>query len=78
MRYYRHVAKLRFSFAFLFTSFPDPAGACLEDGTGGAVLKVLAAVLVGGVFFYNHFRNRINTFVSSLFSRGAKGGRTED
>ena len=77
MRYCRYVSKLRFSFAFLFAPFPDPASACLEDGTGGAVLKVLAAVLVGGVFFYNHFRNRINTFVSKLFSRRARGGGPE-
>jgi cytochrome b len=66
------------AYAFLYLPFPDTAGACIEEGIGSAVLKVLAAVLVGGVFMYNHFRNRINIFVNKLLSREEKREGAED
>ena len=78
MIFSKHSGKHFLIFAFLLMPSPDTAGACLDQGTGSAVLKVLAAVLVGGVFFYNHFRNRINTLLSNLFSKGKGKERIED
>jgi len=53
----------------LAASVSDPASDC---GTAGTVLKVLAAVLVSGVFVYNHFRGRIRGFLGGLTSRGRR------
>jgi hypothetical protein len=66
------------AYAFIYLPLPDTADACIEEGTGSAVLKVLAAVLVGGVFVYNHFRNRIHTFVNKLLSSEEKREGAED
>ncbi len=54
----------------LLAGVSDPASGC---GTTGTVLKVLAAVLVSGVFLYNHFRGRIRGFLGGLASRGRRG-----
>lgn len=63
--------------AFFLLTFPSTPDACLDQGTGSTILKVLAAVLVAGVFLYNHFRNQIKT-LPNLFSRGRKHKRAED
>ncbi len=76
-RYTRMIAPY-VAYAFVYLPFPDAADACIDQGTGSAVLKVLAAVLVGGVFMYNHFRNRINIFINKLFSREEKREGAED
>jgi len=55
--------------AFLYSTFPSTTDASLDQGTGGAILKVAVAVLVGGVFVYSHFRDRIHAFVRNLLSR---------
>jgi hypothetical protein len=55
--------------AFFYSTFPSTTDASLEQGTGGAILKVAVAVLVGGVFVYSHFRDRIHAFVRNLLSR---------
>ena len=78
MKRLARLTALPIAYAFLYLPFPDAADACIEEGIGSAVLKVLAAVLVGGVFMYNHFRNRINTFVNKLFSREEKPEGAED
>ena len=78
MKRFARLIELPAAYAFLYLPFPDAADACIDQGTGSAVLKVLAAVLVGGVFMYNHFRNRINTFVNKLLSRGDKREGAED
>jgi len=54
----------------LLAAVSDPASDC---GTTSTVLKVLAAVLVSGVFLYNHFRGRIRGFLGGLVSRGRRG-----
>jgi hypothetical protein len=64
--------------AFFYPTFPTATDASLDQGTGGAILKVAVAVLVGGVFLYNHFRDRINTFYRNLVSRGENRERAED
>ena len=78
MKWLEYLTKPLILSGFLLLPFPDTTGACIDQGTGSAILKVGAAVLVGGVFFYNHFRNRINAFVSNLLSRGGKRDGTED
>ena len=64
--------------AFFCLAFPETADGCLDQGTGSAILKVAVAVLVGGVFLYNHFRDRIKTFYRNLVSRGENRERAED
>ncbi len=58
--------------ALLFVGFPVAADAGSDPGIGNAVLKVSAAVLVSGVFVYNHFRGRVRGFLSGLISRGRR------
>jgi len=53
-------------------TFPETVDACIDQSTGSAVLKVLTAVLVGGLFAYNHFKSRINNLVKQLFTKGKK------
>jgi hypothetical protein len=74
---FSRLTALPIAYAFLYLPFPDTADACIDQGTGSAVLKVLAAVLVAGVFLYNHFRNQIKTLPNS-FSRGRKHEKAED
>ena len=56
--------------ALLLAGVPEAASAGADPGTANAVLKVGAAVLVSGVFLYNHFRDRIKGFIRRLVSRG--------
>ena len=74
---FARLTALPVAYAFFYLPFPETANACIEEGIGSAVLKVLAAVLVGGVFMYNHFRNQIKT-LPNLFSRGRKREKAED
>ena len=78
MKRLAHLIALPVSYAFLYLPSPDAADACIEEGIGSAVLKVLAAVLVGGVFVYNHFRSRIHTFVNKLLSKEKRREGIED
>ena len=55
--------------AVVYVTSPETADAGFNEGTGGAALKVIVAVLVGGLFAYNHYKSRINTFIRNLFSR---------
>ena len=52
--------------ALLLIGTPEAASAGAEPGIANAVLKVGAAVLVSGVFLYNHFRHRIRGLISRL------------
>ena len=63
---------------FFHSNLPSTTDACLDQGTGSTILKVAVAVLVGGVFLYNHFRDSIKTFYSNLVSRGEKREGAED
>ena len=58
--------------AIICFTFPETADACIDQSTGSTVLKVLTAVLVGGLFAYNHFKIRINALVKRLLAREAK------
>ena len=58
--------------ALICLTFPETADACIDQSTGSAVLKVLTAVLVGGLFAYNHFKLRINALVKRLLTREEK------
>ncbi len=58
--------------ALLFASFPGAADAASDPGTASAVLKVSTAVLVSGIYVYNHFRIRIRGFLGGLVSRGRR------
>ena len=78
MKRFARLIELPVAYAFFYLPFPDAADACIEEGISSAILKVLAAVLVGGVFMYNHFRNRIKAFVNKLFSREEKREGAED
>jgi len=58
--------------ALLLVGFPGAADAASGPGTASAVLKVSTAVLVSGVYVYNHFRVRIRGFLGRLVSRGRR------
>ena len=58
--------------ALLFASFPGAADAASDPGTASAVLKVGTAVLVSGIYVYNHFRVRIGGLLGGLVSRGRR------
>lgn len=76
----KHFTRLRMMLvvpAFFYSTFPSATDASLDQGTGSAILKVAVAVLVGGVFVYSHFRDRIHAFVRNLLSRADKREGTE-
>jgi hypothetical protein len=58
--------------AIFCLTFPESADACIDQSTGSTVLKVLTAILVGGLFAYNHYKSRINTLVKRLLAREEK------
>jgi len=58
--------------AFICLTFPETADTCIDQSTGSAVLKVLTAILVGGLFAYNHYKSRINSLVKKLLAREEK------
>lgn len=58
--------------ALLLVGFPGAADAASDPGTASAVLKVGTAVLVSGIYVYNHFRVRIRGSLSRLVSRGRR------
>ena len=72
MRLFTGSALMTIAPALIFLTFPEAADACIDQSTGSAVLKVLTAVLVGGLFAYNHFKSRINNLVKQLFIREEK------
>ena len=76
MKYFTHASIAAFIPAVAYLASPETADAGFNEGTGGAALKVIVAVLVGGLFAYNHYKSRINTFIKNLFSREEKGTRT--
>lgn len=64
--------------AFFYLTFPQTANACLDQGTGSTILQVFVAVLVGGLFLANHFRDKIQMYRRKLFKRGEEGESAED
>jgi len=63
--------------AFFYLTIPQAADVHnLESGSSS--LHLIAALLVGGLFAANHFRDRIKTFYRNLVSRGKKRERAED
>jgi hypothetical protein len=64
--------------AFVCLTCPEAADACLDQGTGSAVLQVLMGVLVGGLFAANHFKSQIMSVWKRLSSRGGQVDTTED
>jgi hypothetical protein len=76
----KHFTSLRMMLivpAFFYSTFPSATDASLDQGTGSAILKVAVAVLVGGVFVYSHFRDRVHVFIRNLLSRAEKREGTE-
>ncbi len=78
MKRFAPLAMMPFVPVILHLTFPEAADADLDQGTVSAVLKVGAAVLVGGVFVYNHFRNKVNAFFKNLFSRSGEREGAEE
>jgi len=78
MRLIKHSAMTAIAPAFFYLALHGTRDACIDQSTGSAILKVAVAVLVGGVFLYNHFRDRIKTLYSNLASRGEERERDED
>jgi hypothetical protein len=70
MNRFKDLSMMAVAPALLFIGAPEAASAGADPGIGNAVLKVGAAVLVSGVFLYNHFRDRIRGFIGRLVSRG--------
>lgn len=62
---------------FFYLTIPQTADAYNLE-SGGSSLHLIAALLVGGLFAANHFRDRIKTFYRNLVSRGEKHKRAED
>ena len=73
MRGFRSFAVMAVAPALLLVGFPEAADAASDPGTASAVLKVSTAVLVSGIYVYNHFRVRIGGFLGGrLVSRGRR------
>lgn len=64
--------------AFFYLTFPETANACLDQGAGSTILQVFVAVLVGGLFAANHFKDRIRSLYNNLRSRGKEGEASKD
>jgi len=60
--------------SFFYLTFPQTANACLDQGTGSAILQAFVAVLVGGLFLANHFRDKIQIYRRKLFKKRRRRG----
>lgn len=63
--------------AFFYLTIPHTADAYNLE-SGGSSLHLIAALLVGGLFAANHFRDRIRSLYNNLCSRGKEGEASED
>ena len=72
MRFFTGSTLMAVAPAIICLTFPETADACIDQSTGSTVLKVLTAVLVGGLFAYNHFKIRINAVIKGLLAREEK------
>ncbi|MFH1235919.1 MAG: hypothetical protein V1685_03195 [Parcubacteria group bacterium] len=53
-------------------SFPMPAHAYIDAGTGSYIIQVIIATVLGGLFAIKIFWKKIILFAKKLFSKGDK------
>jgi uncharacterized membrane protein len=75
MKFFTRLIMVTVAPAFFYWTFPQTANACFDQGTGSTILQVFVAVLVGGMFLANHFRDKIKQCFRKLFYRGEEGKR---
>jgi hypothetical protein len=78
MKFFTLLIMVPVSPSFFCWTFHQTSNACLDQGTGSTILHAFVAVLVGGLFLANHFRDKIQMYRKKLFKKGEKGERAED
>lgn len=70
MRYFALLPITPVISAFFYLTLPSTPDANPAQGTGNTIAQVVVAVLVGGLFAFNHYKGTIKTFYRNLVSRG--------
>jgi len=78
MRYFALLSITPFVSALFYLTLPSTSDANPAQGTGNTIAQVIVAVLVGGLFAFNHYKGTIKTFYKNLVSRGEKREGPDD
>ena len=69
---FRTTATLLLMILALGATFPAPAWAYLDPGTGSYIIQMVVAGILGGLFAMKVFWVRIRGFLGRVFSRGPR------
>jgi len=59
-------------FLLFITIFSNPLYCYIDPGTGSYALQIIIAVLVGIIFAFKLFWNKVKTFISAIFPKKEK------
>jgi hypothetical protein len=78
MGYFTSLITMLVVLVLVCLTFPRPAYAYLDPGTGSYIFQLIVAALLGAAFAVKLFWNDVKTFFSNLFSREEEREEAED